>query len=233
MSDYVLYHYGVPGMKWGVRKSSNAKPRYGKRMVRGHGGPGVYFGKKRQLAGDKRDLDYLNKGGHLSVGITKKRQASLDARDKRLIENRIAKNERKLAERTTLEKAKTEMRDANRAYNKAFNKADRLSVLALSPSKKHRLKSKMAWDEAWEAGVNANNAEKKYKAMLKDERAKRKAEKAANKAAKKLEKQRVNDLMKRYGQLEDQMTYGKNADVKKNARIEKELSRLDKEINKR
>lgn len=95
MSDYIytangelvntdaLAHYGVPGMKWGVRRA------------RGHAGPGRYLTKKRQLAGDKRDLEYLNKGGHLSVGLTKKRQAAYDAKDKARLERRIAKNEQR------------------------------------------------------------------------------------------------------------------------------------------
>jgi hypothetical protein len=79
-----ILHYGVPGMKWGKRK------------VRGHAGPGIYFTRKRQLAGDKKDLEYLNKGGHLSVGLTKKRQAAYDKKDKARLEKRIAENEQKL-----------------------------------------------------------------------------------------------------------------------------------------
>ena len=48
------------------------------------------------MAADKSDLKYLKKGGHLSIGFTKKRQAQYDARDKRLLENRIRKNQKKL-----------------------------------------------------------------------------------------------------------------------------------------
>lgn len=84
MYNNELYHYGVKGMKWGRRKA------------RGHAGPGKYVTKKRQQAGDKRDLDALNKGQHLSVGFTKKRQAKFDARDKAAIEKRMAKNEAEL-----------------------------------------------------------------------------------------------------------------------------------------
>lgn len=93
MSNYVivdgeLYHHGVKGMKWGVR-----------RKLRGHGGPGKYATKKRRLAGDKRDLESLNEGQRLSVGLTKKRQAAFDTRDKATLEKRISKNERKLNEK--------------------------------------------------------------------------------------------------------------------------------------
>lgn len=92
-----LMHYGVPGMRWGKRK---ANP-YAKRAVRGHAGPGRYITTKRQLAGDKRDLEALNKGQHLSVGLTKKRQAAYDAKDRARLEKRIAKNEKKLADNKT------------------------------------------------------------------------------------------------------------------------------------
>ncbi|MGN1299764.1 MAG: hypothetical protein ACI4VC_00225 [Clostridia bacterium] len=84
-NEQELYHFGVKGMRWGHRK------------VRGHAGPGKYATRKRQLEGDKRDLQTLNNGGHLSVGLTKKRQAAYDKRDKAVLEKRIAKNEAKIA----------------------------------------------------------------------------------------------------------------------------------------
>lgn len=91
-----LQHFGVKGMKWGHRK------------IRGHAGPGVYATKKRQLAGDKRDLERLNNGQHLSAGVTKKRQAVYDARDKKALENRIAKNESVLKNKEQQKAARAE-----------------------------------------------------------------------------------------------------------------------------
>lgn len=57
------------------------------------------------------------------------------------------------------------------------------------------------------------------------------AKKAANKALKKMNKVKIKDLQKQYGQLEDQMTYGKNANPKKNARIESRLNTINRQIN--
>lgn len=116
--DYELQHHGVKGMKWGVRN----KPDYTKRTVRGHGGPGQYTTKKRQLAGDKRDLEGLNKGQHLSVGATKKRQAALDARDKAALEKRIAKQNVK-NERKTMKAQKKFEKNVENKWVKSYNKA--------------------------------------------------------------------------------------------------------------
>ena len=118
MSEVYLQHHGVKGMKWGVRK------------VRGHAGPGVYVNKRRQLPGDKRDLNTLNKGGHLSVGLTKKRQEAFDNRDKTALEKRIVKNEQKDREKASkkydkyIDAAnKDYMKKQNSMNVKAYNKA--------------------------------------------------------------------------------------------------------------
>ena len=74
-----LYHYGKLGMKWGKRKTYGSMPRM--------------LTKKRQLSADKKVLDKMNNGNHhTSFGLTKKRQAAYDERDKATLEKRIAKN---------------------------------------------------------------------------------------------------------------------------------------------
>ena len=80
-----LYHYGVPGMKWGTRKASGPAGS-GKRR---------YLTKKRQLVADKRTLNALNNGQHLRTGFTKKRQEKYDKKDRMALEKRISKAETK------------------------------------------------------------------------------------------------------------------------------------------
>lgn len=75
MNNNYLAHYGILGMRWGVRRNPA----------------------ERQLTVDKRDLERLNNGRHLSVGLTKKRQAAYDKRDKTILEKRIEANEQKVA----------------------------------------------------------------------------------------------------------------------------------------
>lgn len=92
MNDY-LKHYGILGMKWGVRRTP---AQLGRTMIT----------TKRQLTADKVKLERLNSGKHTSVGFTKKRQAAYDKRDKDILEKRIKANEQKLANKAAKKEAK-------------------------------------------------------------------------------------------------------------------------------
>jgi hypothetical protein len=92
MNDY-LKHYGILGMKWGVRRTP---AQLGRTMIT----------TKRQLKADKVKLERLNSGKHISVGVTKKRQAAYDKRDKDILEKRIKYNEQKLANKAAKKEAK-------------------------------------------------------------------------------------------------------------------------------
>lgn len=52
------------------------------------------------------------------------------------------------------------------------------------------------------------------------------------KAYAKMAKQKVKDLYKKYGDIEDQIDYSRHGDKKKNAKLENEMTKIQDEINK-
>lgn len=131
MEQNHLTHHGVLGMKWGVRKSR-----------------GRYIGAKRQVAGAKKDLKTLDNGGHLSVGLTKKRQAALDARDRKAAEKRLSDAEKRLQKKDKTkdwsddakEAAKIKQKKMSQRTNSELRKVNERSRLEqeysrLNPSK--------------------------------------------------------------------------------------------------
>ena len=177
MENYIqdeLYHYGVKGMKWGVRRNRNT----------GGGIAGAI--RRKQRANDEKELNKIR---------SKQRQVDRELRELRGYE----KNPSKLGS----SKISTAIR---RSQIKSLEKTQ--SVL--------------------------KKLEKENISALKelDQIEKYQAKKAANKTLQKMNKMKIKDLERQYGELEDKMTYGKNADNKANAQIERRMSEIDSQINK-
>lgn len=69
--------------------------------------------------------------------------------------------------RRRFDSAKSNYKQANKAYNKSFNKAENRNLASFSPIKKHRDASTQRWTDAIDKGQAANKAKAEYKSAKK------------------------------------------------------------------
>lgn len=180
MSDYIvtkdgeLMHYGVKGMKWGVRRDRG-------------------------------------KGGGIAGAIRRKQRANA--------ENGISKT------RSQQKQVDSELREL-RGYDKNPSKLgkSKISTTIRRSQIKSLEKTKASLKKLEQENINT------LKELDSIERYQ--AKKANDKAMRKMNKTKLKDLYKQYGDLEDKLTYGKNADKKANDRTEVEMLDVLEQIDR-
>ena len=168
-----LMHYGVPGMKWGVKRAKAPISR-----------PSSAYGsaKAKYKAAKKAYSKSYNKSYNLSANgfanlLSKKHRAARDASwedtYKKVEQLDTAKKNYKKAKqdrKAKIKAAKQQYKDSKRAYNKAYNRAEGYSsrhLVSQFIGKSQKAESNKRWNEAYAKGREMDAAKKKYKAAKK------------------------------------------------------------------
>ena len=166
-----LYHYGVPGMKWGHRKARSVSGTLWRATAGLHGvNERAYraLGNKRtaSLAGAarKQALKYADKA---DAAKAHKKAAANGAK--------IAKQQAVRNAKTSYKEAKAKSNAARKAYNKSFNKSygysQRHAVTTMIKSHKNYAVNQNNWQDTFAKADAYNSAHKEMRAARKVYRA--------------------------------------------------------------
>lgn len=164
-----LYHYGVPGMRWGHRKGPTSLAGTGHRVMAGIYGANERYWRK---AGNRTAANIQAKARRDSLIKAEAADRAKANRSKAAKGEAVAKRLSAKNAKTAYKDAKAKSNAARKAYNKSFNKAYNFS--ALHPVTQHIKKSKnyKKSNDNWEDAVNKAEA---YNSAHKEMRAARKA----------------------------------------------------------
>lgn len=163
-----LYHYGVPGMRWGHRKAQTSLAGTGHRAL-----AGVYGMNQR----------FYNKTGNrtaASINAQARNQQlkKAEAADRAKANKSKARAGEKMAKRQAVKNAKVSYKEAKaksnaarKAYNKSFNRAynfsSRHAITQYIKKSKNYQKSNDNWADAMNKAEAYNSAHKEMRAARK------------------------------------------------------------------
>lgn len=177
--DDELMHYGVPGMKWGRRKSPTA---YGGSITKSgkyRASNGVVIaGSRNKRAAATRRFGVSAGGRALaalgSTGLSSKQKAQMKKEQAALKEYYKVGGDKMLKRNAAnYDTARADYKAAKKAYNKSFNNAYNYSsthLISQYVNKNKKAESDRRWDDVNSKAKEFNRAEKAYKKAKADYR---------------------------------------------------------------
>ena len=174
-----LMHYGVPGMKWGRRKSPTA---YGGSITKSgkyRASNGVVIARSANKRAAAMRRFGTSAGGRMlsaigSTGLSAKQKDRMK-REQAALKEYYKVGGDKMLKRTSAnyDTARAEYKAAKKAYNKSFNKAYNYSsthLISQYVNKDKKAESDRRWDDVDSKAKALNSAEKAYKKSKADYR---------------------------------------------------------------